>query len=99
MATSEATARIRANALRALKETGPQIAAQLGIEPPKLDFFFKDHDYQQAQELTALAEFNTRLLDALSQESLAVEEQDSSLTTEGGENVKHTKTQNPRPRG
>jgi hypothetical protein len=69
MADSASTIIIRANALRALKETGPQIAAQLGIEPPKLDFFYKDHDYQQAQELTALAEFNTRLLDALKNQS------------------------------
>jgi hypothetical protein len=69
MATGDAIARIRADALRDLKDTGPQIAAQLGIEPPQLNFFFRDKDYQQAKELAALAEFNTRLLSALPTQS------------------------------
>jgi hypothetical protein len=69
MADSGAIARIRANALRDLKEIGPQIAAQVGIEAPNLDFSFKDKDYQQAQELTVLADFNKRLLTALQTQS------------------------------
>jgi hypothetical protein len=81
MATSEATARIRANALKALKETGIELAAQLDIEPPQLDFFFKDHDYQQAQELTALAGFNTRLLNALQTQSEGEGDDQSSAKT------------------
>jgi hypothetical protein len=81
MATTDAIARIRDTALRSLKETGPQIAAQLGIEPPKLDFFFKDNGYQQAQELTALAEFNTRLLAALQTQEGEDNAESSSTTT------------------
>ena len=90
MATSDATARLRADALRALKDTGPQIAAQLGIDPPKLDFFFKDRDYQQAQELTVLAAWLTTVSETLSQVQPPVTE-DPSPVTEGGKNVKHSK--------
>jgi hypothetical protein len=69
MADSASIAIIQANALKSLKETGPHIAALLGIEPPKLDLPYKDHDYRQAMELTALAEFNHRLLNALQTQS------------------------------
>jgi hypothetical protein len=81
MATNEATARIRANALKALKATGIELAAQLGIEPPQLDFSYKDHDYQQAQELTALAGFNHRLLNALQTQSEGEGDDQSSAET------------------
>jgi hypothetical protein len=68
MATNEATARIRENALRDLKDTGSHIAAQLDIEAPTFEFF-RDKDYQQAQELAVLAAFNNRVLDALKAQS------------------------------
>lgn len=65
MATQEAIATLRANALRDLKDTGAAIAQELGIDPPRLDFFYPSKDYQQAEELKALVDFNTRVLSAL----------------------------------
>lgn len=80
MATNEATARIRDTALKALKESGSQIAEQLGIAPPDLNFFWKDRDYQQAQELTVLAAFSTRVLDALKTQAEGGDHDESGST-------------------
>lgn len=87
MATSDATARIHADALKSLKDTATQIAAQLGIEPPQLAFFFKNKDYQQAQELAVLAGWLTTVSRALAQIP--------SKEVEGGGDVNHTQTKSP----
>lgn len=65
MATKEQIAIVREKAVLSLKETGAEIAAKLNINPPDLNFFFRDKDLHQAEELKALADFNRRVLDAL----------------------------------
>lgn len=97
MASSDATARIKADALKSLKEAATVIATQLGIEPPNLEFFFKDKDYQQAQELTVLAAWLTTVGHTVALVSSALPQ--DSHATEGGDNVGHPKTKNPRPGG
>jgi hypothetical protein len=65
MATQVAIAQTRDYAVMSLKESGAEIAALLGIESPDLGFFYRDSDYQQAEELKAIAAFMARVQTAL----------------------------------
>lgn len=84
MATKVSIAIQRDKAHASLVETGQQIATMLGIEPPSMGMFFKDKDLQQAEELSALAAFNQRVIAALEArliESVATERITDGSTT------------------
>lgn len=55
----------RDTAVAALIESGQAIADLLGIDAPQLNFFYRDREYQQAEELKTLAAFNQRVYEAL----------------------------------
>ena len=65
MATKEAIAKVREIAIKDLKESVGGIAEKLGIDVPDFSFYFRDKDYQQAEELKTLAAFNQSVLAAL----------------------------------
>lgn len=65
MASAGHIAKERDLAIRALKETGRTIAALLEIDPPMLEFFYRDRDLQQAEELKAVAAFHQRIISVL----------------------------------
>ena len=65
MATTVSIAQTRDFAVASLKESSQEIAAALHIEPPDMSFFFRDKDYQQAEELKELAAFHLRIQTAL----------------------------------
>lgn len=65
MATKAAVAIVRERAIKSLKETSTTLAETLGIDAPDLDIYFKDKDLLEAETLKVIAEFNDRVLTAL----------------------------------
>ena len=61
MATNESIATVLELAILSIKETAPAIADILNVEPPQIDFFYRDKDYQRSQEMKALAAFFQRV--------------------------------------
>lgn len=61
MATKGHIAFIRETAIAELIETGRAAAALFDIDPPKLDFHYRDSDYLQAEQLRVIAAFNQQV--------------------------------------
>ncbi len=57
MASQTAIAMMRDSAVASIKENAAAVSKALGVDPPVLDFFFRDKDYQQAQELKVIGEW------------------------------------------
>lgn len=52
-------------AVASLKDSSPAIAELLHIEPPVLNFPYRDREYLQAEQLKEFAAFNQRVYEAL----------------------------------
>lgn len=83
MADNVSISIIHDTAINSLAEVAASISAKLDLAPPVMPDF-NHAAYQQAMRLKALAGWLATVNEALNQ--------DQSLATEGGKNVKHPKT-------